>query len=496
MFPTFKVYHKIGADAIKHIYVFLNNEWLEENYLTLADSIERLGAALISKEEGPLLHIFKAEELDLIFRSNIPVTFFKQTLHLDDTITIIKSKIIESTALKLSMPEIYLFAIHRVKLNAQKLYNKLTQYDEISLTKDRMKQFLQNFVRFDFDNFHQLEKEEFTHEDLLPYTQLPELIKFPLGQKFIIEKKYPFTVSPFDVFVNDPILESYGDKLTSTENDNLLLEYGPIHSNIIFMCTAEDVMKDKKKEGGVIVKMYFPLLYKAKITKLSELKAKRQELLATNKKLLDVNFKKYINNINLFYNLYFNRKILLPVTTYGIQYIHFIIHPISLVNFPIDIIFKLIHASQNIPLSKWNPGKRRENIYRLYAPNTSKDGRKIPNLPKSEIMKMLRTVGRRKSVSLAIELDKKQYIICEFFDNGNLSIKCSFNPTPTTPVPVAKVEEIIRNNIQPVLEVIQHYLEQSGYSYFEFENLHMPNIEIIDLTYIYSLPVSQKASLK
>ena len=177
-----------------------------------------------------------------------------------------------------------------------------------------------------------------------------------------------------------------------------------------------------------MLKIYFPLLYRKKITSLAQFKAKKHALQATNKKLLDKNFEKYTNNINLFYNLYFNRKVILPVITHGIEQIHFVIHPLNIIHFPLDIIFKLIHASQNIPLSKWNPGKRRENIYRLYTPEISKDGRKIPFLPKSEIMKMRRSIGRRKSVALAIQLEKKQYIICEFFDNGNLRIKCEFSP--------------------------------------------------------------------
>ena len=66
---------------------------------------------------------------------------------------------------------------------------------------------------------------------------------------------------------------------------------------------------------------------------------------------------------------------------------------------------------------------------------------KIPFLPKSEIMKMRRSIGRRKSVALVIQLEKKQYIICEFFDNGNLRIKCEFSPEPSSVIDIQKVEE-------------------------------------------------------
>ena len=103
-----------------------------------------------------------------------------------------------------------------------------------------------------------------------------------------------------------------------------------------------------------------------------------------------------------------------------------------------------------------------ENGEKIYIgsipPQISKDGKKIPKLPKAEIMKLRRNIGRRKSVSLSIQLEKKHYIICEFFDNGNLSIKCSFTPTDSSIIDVDTVEDIIKKNISPVLKKIQLYL--------------------------------------
>ena len=234
MFPIFKLYHASGKDDIRHIYVFLNNDWIEENNFTIEASIEELNAAIKGKRKESLLFIFQEEELDRIFLQHIGVSFLPQTLHIDDTITMIKSKIIEETKLDISLPEIYLFGIREEKLNPQYIYDKLTQDGEIPLTKERLMQYLQNFVRFNIEDFKRLEKDEYTHEDILPFTEKKELIKFPIGQKFILEKQYPFMVSPFDFFIADPILEKHGDKITSTENENLLLQYGDIYNNNIY----------------------------------------------------------------------------------------------------------------------------------------------------------------------------------------------------------------------------------------------------------------------
>ena len=493
MLPIIKIYHQGKTDISKYIYVFLNNNWIEDNIFSLKDSLKELGEAVNRKDNDTLRFIFSETELKNIYSNNIPITFFAETLHLDDTIKTIKGKIIEKTGLSISLPEIYLYGIRREKLSPEALYNKLTQNDEIPLTRQRLLQFLQNFVRFNISDFKAEEDDDLSQANLLPYTKVPELIKFPIGQQIIIEKNYPYMVSPFGQFFENITLENYAEKIISTQNEYFLLEYGQLESNIIYMCTAEDVLKASTKITEKIkIKIYFPHLFKKKIVDLTSLLSNKQLLLNTNKKLIDSNFKKYNNNINLFYNLNFNKNVILPMNSFGIKYIHFIIHPITIINFPIDIIFKLISTSANIPLSKWNPGKRRENIYRLYTPQTSKDGRKIPKLAKSEIMKIMRTVGRKKSVSITIQLQKKNYIICEFFDNGNLSIKCSFEPFQD----VVTIENILKKKINPILNTIAIFLEQSGYEYFTFENLHAKNIEIIDLHYHMTFPVAQKESLK
>ena len=496
MLPIIKIYHQGGKDVINHIYVFLNNHWIENNILSLEDSLEELKSAAERKDTAFLEFIFSEFELTKIYNEDIPITFFAETLHIDDTIMTIKGKIIENTKLSISLPEIYLYGIRREKLSLQTLYEKLTQDDEITLTRERLLQFLQNFVRFDINDFKSLEEGEFRNA-LLPYTQLPELIRFPIGQKFIMKKNFPYMVSPFGEFFENATLENYGEKIISTQNEYFLLEYGLLESNIIYLCTAEDVLSSvENTKEKIMTKIYFPHLFKKKIYTADTLREKKQTLLATNKKLTNPDIKKYNNNINLFYNLFYNTSVILPTTSFGIKYLYFIIHPTTIINFPIDIIFKLISTSKDIPLSKWNPGKRRENIYRLYAPQISKDGRKIPKLPKSEILKMVRTVGRKKSVTITLQLQKKNYIICEFFDNGNLSIKCSFESVRNIPMTTAATEEILKQHINPILKNIARFLEQSGYQYFTFENLHSKNIEIIDLHYHITYPVAKKASLK
>jgi hypothetical protein len=70
-------------------------------------------------------------------------------------------------------------------------------------------------------------------------------------------------------------------------------------------------------------------------------------------------------------------------------------HPEFQIKIPIDVIFKLIHATQEFPLIKFNPETRQENIYRLYTEQLTADGRKIPFLNKVRYLKIRETSRNR-----------------------------------------------------------------------------------------------------
>ena len=494
MFPIIKIWHKENNINVKHIYVFLNNKWIVNSENTIAELNE---AFKIQNREKFIKHgIFTDSELNIVFGKNIPVTFIPHPIHIDDTIRTIKQKIIEKTNLRISLPEIYLFGVKRAKLNSSSIYSQLTQEGELILTRDRLIQFLKNYVHFNIKKFDKLEDKEFTEADIVPFTETIEEIKFTLGQKFIATgQPISFTTDPFDTIVIDDILKD-SSHITSTENENYLLEYQHLVNNNIYLCTAKDVLHVAKKSGNekMMIKLYFPLLQSKKIqvNTLQELNDKKEDLLEMNQEGLDKNFTQYNDNINLFYNLFFSRDIEIKPIKQGIKSLHFVIHPINIINFPLEIIFKLIHATPSHPFIKLNRGKRRENIYRLYAPEISRDGKKIPKLSKSTILKLRRSIGHTKSVSLAIQNFLGEYIFCEFLNNGDLKIRLALREIQDK----ESVETIIQQSINPLLEKIQEYMSQSGYEYFLFKTLHATNVEIIDINYVYNIVAQKKALVK
>ena len=86
--------------------------------------------------------------------------------------------------------------------------------------------------------------------------------------------------------------------------------------------------------------------------------------------------------------MFIKKKTNLEYLSKGISNIRFIIHPKNSDIFPIEILFKLIHSNQLMPFIKYNPGNKRENIYRLYTgENIATNGKKIPILSEKKLYK-------------------------------------------------------------------------------------------------------------
>ena len=64
--------------------------------------------------------------------------------------------------------------------------------------------------------------------------------------------------------------------------------------------------------------------------------------------------------------IYFNSK-KLDYNDYGIKNLNLNIHSNINTQISLKSIFKLINSTLNLPMIKYNPGKKLENIYRLFC---------------------------------------------------------------------------------------------------------------------------------
>jgi hypothetical protein len=365
-------------------------------------------------EDELIKKVFSNKEYDEIKLDNIKIVFSEQRIHPDDSIATIKIKILnELTNNKdVSLEEIYLFCKKVERLNSVAVYQSLTQNKKIALTKIRLDQFIQNIDSDKEGNpfLRPEDKEFYTYDDIfeMKLDNKEYIVNKVLGQKFfIVEKEYPFICNPFDVTSYDKFFEQNSRKSLSTLNNHLLLNSGNIVDNSIYLCLAQDVLlnvENKDISQETTLKVYYPFLYNKNINSLEDLKRNRNKLIEENKKINNKNTIHSFNTINMFYEVYDLRKSEVNYVKKGIKYIKAIMKPDFDVKIPLEIIFKIIHATETNPLIKYNPSTRQENIYRLYADKNSTDGRKIPYLKKSTIFKLMKTIGRSKSVSIHIEM--------------------------------------------------------------------------------------------
>jgi len=500
-----KVNHLEGVE-IKKIYVFKGNHTVDDSW----------------KDENNVL-IFSEKEREKITTNAIPVELIDAYLHEDDTVSTIKKKIIQHSNLRISLKELYMFGVHTKKINPSVLYNQLTQVETLELTQERLCQYLLNLLPSGCDDieesstcsaFMEEDKDVYDFEEFIALKNIEwdnmQNITIPIGQKIALRKRFPYTVNPYNCIIMDSILKNDIDGKITTQNSNLLFEYGKLCGNNIFICLAKEVLEYSNSVSGLTQKnflnVYFPnLVIKEKIDTLDKLNDEKIRLYDETKSQLDKPFIKYNEKIDLLYNIFYERNNELNYSnnTPGVLKMEFTMHPKYSVKLPLEILFKLIHSDENMPLIKYNPGRERENIYRLFTNNAiATNGKNIPYLytqndnKKGKIIKISRILAKRKRVGFYIEYsyETNLYIItCEFESNGNINVSinhdAALNPE--------KIQEVIKLAInQPILEKIKNFLEQSGYTYMLFDSFADDNIEFKEITFISLIEIKKNIHLK
>ena len=342
MSQIYKLNHTEG-DNIKHIYIFAGNETID-----ISDYTDSKG--------NP---IFSHEELSNITKKKIPVEIITSfAIHGDDTIGMIKKKLVHALNLDISTKELYLFGITEEKLIPSIIYKQLTQNESISLTETMLCQFLLNIiengcVESEIANTCEIigklgsniSYDDFTN--ILDWDAIQSYI-IPIGERLVHKKVIPFVANPYNCTFLDNFIKESMPGIVTTQNTSLLFEVGQLCLNNIFFCLAEEVLTytstQTKLEEISILNLYFPLLVTIdKINSLTMLQDKRYELHDKEEKLIGPDFDKYNEQVNLFYDIYNVGNANSPLNylnnTPGITAISLVIHPIHNIKFPLDILF-------------------------------------------------------------------------------------------------------------------------------------------------------------
>ncbi len=286
--------------------------------------------------------------IEFVLLNNKKETPITLDVHIDDTIDNLKNKL--SRVLNKDTNHYYLFYKKRKIINPYDIYNKLSLNNTKPIDKQIFVSFCMNH------NITPEEKDDYDIDDFLKLNLSEVEVNEPIG----IENK-SFIVNPFDNIFN------YYENVQSIST-TLLMNY---NARKIYVCLAENVypyLESKGLELEHTVNVYFPYLF-------SENKFKIEPSTFVDKYL------KYDEMID-FHHSIFNQE--LATKQMGVSSINLVIYTKQSFIFPSEIFFRLLQSTKEIPLIKLNPGKKQENIYRIYSPKISENGNKVPLLKKKE----------------------------------------------------------------------------------------------------------------
>jgi hypothetical protein len=288
-----------------------------------------------------------------------------------------------------------------------------------------------------------------------------------IGQKIISKTEYP--IDPF-IFL-DTFENSESPFTVKIYSDNLLFEYGFFVKNVINVCFLSDIVSDNK----LVRELYFS---GKSYTAMDSITPKIP----------------FYKSIDLLTDVYLYRKSDLPYQYTGIKSIQFSFH-LKKGSIPLEIIFKKITSSLSIPLIKYNPGLKKENIYRLFCKNKTSDGSKIPILSKSSIFKLVRSIGTMKSVSFYILHKSKEFIV-EVYESGLIVVSMS---NELVPIVIDELNILVLQSVNPLIKKIQDTINNAFSSQTNtlqlFTTVTDNIVKIIKLDYEMKLPITRKMDI-
>ena len=415
-------------------------------------------------------------------------------IHPDDTIRVIKNKIIHAIGENiLSYNELYMYITVVKPFNVLELYQQYTQKDKFEFTREHVIQLLKNMNYDDsvVDSVKVRDKTHYFYDDLIEYID-PEknTLNIPLGQKFSKYYDPLFPGNPYDY--QQGIFTPSSKNHTFASDNLLLLNYGNPVDSVINVCVAENVLEyaiQNNHNESTITQTYFPLLQEVdEINTKARLLLEKEEIINKSKSRMNPNILVLYKSIDFFYDVFRKRTSDLAYSDRGIVYYSVLLKNNIQAKLPLEVIFKNIHATKTVPFIKYNPGQMRENVYRLYSEKISRNGKKIPFLSETVIMQLSRKIGKRNQISMYTEND----MVVDFESNGNIRVYGDLK----NPVLPSELTDIIKTSVNPIIANINDFLSKSGYHISPFRDIHDDAVEVLDMKYIASIAVDNEIALQ
>ena len=440
--------------------------------------------------------------------------YVKSKIHPDDSIRTIKMKLLyelhqgpkaNKIQLRPSYEELYLYGFAKEDTSTLQLFDALKtgEDNDKAISIYTIRQMLEGHPEKKSIMKMLPDEEKIPYsifETILSERKIDISVKTPLGIIFAGGRRdSTFESDPFSVEKYHAYLEEHNN--LHYFDDSLLLNYGIITKNTIYVCLADRVYESNTENNSseYITRYYYPGLYKEGIVSNETLTEKRGKLVNSTKKLITDERLQYYQSIDTFYEIA-EDKTRTQYIEQGIRSIKVQLKNQVSRMASLETLFKNMHCSKDIPYIKFNPGNRRENLYRFYFERTTRTGKKIPYLSKSHIMRMAKETGRGQQISVYIEgalstINNEKRILsncyAHFESNGDIQLQITF----LFPVIEKTVDDTIRNQILPHLLKIGRDIRQTGFVMPIYSGLRdVLNTKIVDMTFISKSVATKPAS--
>ena len=411
-----------------------------------------------------------------------------ELIYKDDSIDTVKLKFIRTAVSKgidnIFYDSVFLFYQEMKTSLDERLYNEISNGKK-TVNANRVKTFLKNVRTNSNEKIvigNDKLKEYYSIDEMRDLLPEPFYIYTPLTRSFSSKEYIP--INPVDIETIDDIIRG---SVASNHGSQLIMTVGDIFKNTIYYCVANDILKNKNDYDLKILELYYQYLFYSDIKSkgdLSTLPPKFKELSsgALNNEFLTRNNE----NINLMHEIYQEQRVEFKEIDKGFQEIDVTIRQTDMFFFPLENIFKTIHASNQIPFIKYNPSKKSDNLYRLFTDKINTTGKKIPSLAKGVIINLIDSCALKKSIAYYVSDDSQpsKNIIVELEETGDIKVKVLILKMKITKDEANAIIVTTTNNF---INKLKEYTLPNGYTIDPIKNIYQDNISINSIKYVINL---------
>ena len=443
-----------------------------------AESLQSYMNDDIDKTDVSLSKIISKQERKKLNNSNMMPIFLDELIHDDDTVLSMKQKILHAMKKsnikdfeKMYVEELYLYGTQQSHIDAKSMFQMLSS-NGVTIKNEIFKKHVQNYVVND-----KKIQELYDNTDDIDYASF---LKFGFDKD--IEKHVAVGIS---LSANEMVVFSegsvHGNKRSLVENNRYLFEY-KLSSRKIKCIPLQ--LHQHHEQFADIIPIYYPMLMQYNVENYADLKAKKNLFTQKEYNQINANLLHQFSNNELFYK-YEDTK---QITNVKIQTLRFLIRSKSNVILPIESIFKQCKTREDMPLIKFNPGKRKEYIFRLYSKFRTRENEKIPSVSKSVLRKYLVESRGKDNLYITFHFDINNNLYksvnMNLFENGDIEYYFEGKKL----LEEKEIVSIAKGHINDMLERLYSMDLPISYEFHTFQKLNDPFIMVTKLDYVFDHP--------